>query len=295
VVIAPATERADSDRTEEILTAVRAHGGRATPAKRILVKVLLTSHGHKSAEDIAVDVRVRAPDVAITTVYRNPEELERIGLVDRTRTDHGPATYHLASAPHGHLVCESCGAMTEVPSDLFADLAGTTWQRYGFRIEPRKFAVLGRCAACHTPGHWRRTAAAMYLAAADAGYPICGHRLRQRQLRGPGGYLCGTRPGRAPGILVTAPCEPCADAGLAYVSWRDAMLLFVLLGVRPSSGYQIQVTRVISGEGALIVRALETIPRPDDVTALALTAPYQAVKIPRVDGTIDVALHSEPR
>jgi len=148
VVTALANGRITSDRTDEILAAVRAHGGRATPAKRILVTILLASHGHRSAEDIAADVRGEAPDIALTTVYRNLEELERIGLVDRTRTDHGPATYHLASAAHGHLVCESCGAMTEVPGDLFAELAGIAWQRYRFRIEPRKFAALGRCSRC---------------------------------------------------------------------------------------------------------------------------------------------------
>jgi hypothetical protein len=63
-----------------------------------------------------------APDVYKSTIYHNLDELERLNVVDRTRLGHGPATYHLASATHGHLVCERCSSMTEVPDEIFASL-----------------------------------------------------------------------------------------------------------------------------------------------------------------------------
>jgi Fe2+ or Zn2+ uptake regulation protein len=61
---------------------------------------------------------------------------------------HAPATYQLASAAHGHLVCARCGSMTEVLGALFADLAQTADERYGFAIDPHRFAVTGLCADC---------------------------------------------------------------------------------------------------------------------------------------------------
>ena len=57
-------------------------------------------------------------------------------------------TYHLASATHGHLVCERCSSMTEVPDEIFAGLTETARARYGFTIEPHRFAVIGLCSAC---------------------------------------------------------------------------------------------------------------------------------------------------
>ncbi|HUB41216.1 MAG TPA: Fur family transcriptional regulator [Streptosporangiaceae bacterium] len=148
--------------TDEILEVVRSHGGRATPAKRILLNILLASPRHRTAEDIAAAVRALAPDIALTTVYRNLDELARLRLVDKTRTDHGPASYHIALAAHGHLVCENCGSMIEVPGDLFDSLAKAADQRYGFRVEPRRFAALGCCADCVLGG----------LAAASGQRPI---------------------------------------------------------------------------------------------------------------------------
>ena len=110
----------------------------------------MAAPGHLSAVQPTAEVQARAPDVNLSTIYRNLEELERLRVVDRTHLGHGPATYHLASAAHGHLVCEKCGSMTEVPQDLFVGLAEQARERYGFAIDPHRFAVTGRCASCQT-------------------------------------------------------------------------------------------------------------------------------------------------
>jgi len=133
---------------EEVLALVREHGGRATPARRLLLEALFGSQEHRTAEELAAQVRAHAPDVHLSTIYRQLEELERLGVIDATRLGDGPASYHLASATHGHLVCEKCGSMTEVPDDMFRDLIGSARARYGFAINPHRFAVTGRCANC---------------------------------------------------------------------------------------------------------------------------------------------------
>lgn len=133
---------------EDVLALVRRHGGRATPARRLLLDTLFASSEHRSAEELAAEVRARAPDVHLSTIYRNLEELERLGVIDSARLGGGPATYHLASAAHGHLVCEECGTMTEVPDEIFAELVRVAGTRYGFAINPHHFAVTGRCASC---------------------------------------------------------------------------------------------------------------------------------------------------
>ena len=99
-------------------------------------------------------VQSQAPDVNISTIYRNLDELTRLGVVNRTHLGGGPAAYHLASAAHSYLVCEQCSSMTEIPSELFGDLAEAVAARYGFAIDPHRFAVTGRCAACRFAWHF---------------------------------------------------------------------------------------------------------------------------------------------
>jgi Fur family transcriptional regulator, ferric uptake regulator len=143
--------RTGKDRVEEALDLLRARGGRITTSRRLLLQRLFETSAHRTAEDLAAEVQASAPDVHLSTIYRNLDELERLGVVVHAHLGHGPATYHLASDSHGHFVCESCGGMSEAPAALFGQLAKSARSRFGFRIDPRHFAVLGQCAACEGP------------------------------------------------------------------------------------------------------------------------------------------------
>ncbi len=139
---------AECQTIEDVLDGLRERGGRATPARRLLLAALFGDRTHRSVEELTGQVRAQAPDVNITTIYRNLDELVRLGVVDRSYLGGSTAAYHLASGTHAHLFCEQCGAMTEVPSDLFRDITETLAARYGFAVSPHGFGVIGRCANC---------------------------------------------------------------------------------------------------------------------------------------------------
>ena len=145
---ATAVMTSPTDIIEIVLARIRQRGGRATPARRLLLSALIDGAGHQTAEDLAGAVRARAPEVHLTTIYRNLDDLERMGVVDRTYVSHGAATYHLASTSHGHLACENCGAIADIPAEAFRSLAETAMVLHGFAIWPGHFAVPGRCANC---------------------------------------------------------------------------------------------------------------------------------------------------
>ena len=49
---------------------------------------------------------------------------------------------------HGHLVCESCGQIAEIPGELLDSLARSIRDRYGFTLSQHRFAITGRCVGC---------------------------------------------------------------------------------------------------------------------------------------------------
>ncbi len=136
------------DTVEDALALVRASGGRATPSKRILLEILFDTDAHLSAEELAAAVQERAPDVHLSTVYRNLEDLQRIGVLTHTHLGHGPSTYQLSTHTHAHFICGECGTRIEAPDELFAGLARAAKSSLGFTIDPHHFAILGRCAVC---------------------------------------------------------------------------------------------------------------------------------------------------
>jgi Fur family transcriptional regulator, ferric uptake regulator len=119
-----------------------------TSARRLLLEAIFAADTHKTAEELATAVQSQAPDVHISTIYRNLDDLERLGVVTHAHLAHGPAVYHLAATAHGHLVCEDCGSVIEAPDELFTDLGRRALSSFGFEINPRHFALLGRCRRC---------------------------------------------------------------------------------------------------------------------------------------------------
>ncbi len=136
------------DTVEGALALLREQGGRVTSSRVLLLRALFDSRGHRTAEELGAEVQAVAPEVHISTIYRNLDDLERLGVVVHAHLGHGPATYHLAAGAHGHFVCEECGAMIEAPDEIFSGLSRVARSRFDFDINPHHFAVLGRCKDC---------------------------------------------------------------------------------------------------------------------------------------------------
>ena len=135
-----------SSTVDELVAQLRDGGSRVTTARRLVLTALVKGAHHPTAEELLVAVRALAPDVHASTVYRNLEELERLGVVVHTHLGHGAATYHLATEAHGHLVCEVCGKVSDIPAHELDDLVARLHDHYGFELEPSRFALLGQCS-----------------------------------------------------------------------------------------------------------------------------------------------------
>ncbi len=111
-------------------------------------------------------MQTAAPAVNITTVYRTLDLLERIGMVRHTHLGHGAPTYSEQEHQHVHLVCHRCGAVTEIPTELMAELADRLLRR---RPGSGSTSPTWRCpGSAATAGP---TAAAREPVTSDAGLP----------------------------------------------------------------------------------------------------------------------------
>lgn len=137
------------DGIDDVFARVREAGGRVTSAKRAVVTVVSSNaDAHLTAEQIAERVIRQLPDTHLSTVYRILNDLETLGIVRHVHLGHGPSTYHLAADHHHHAVCESCGAVVELPADLYDDVAARISSDHGFALDVPHFALAGRCRSC---------------------------------------------------------------------------------------------------------------------------------------------------
>ncbi|HVL80594.1 MAG TPA: Fur family transcriptional regulator [Actinomycetota bacterium] len=133
---------------DEILAALAARGYRRTGSRRAIAEAIVAAGSHFTADDLGA----RLPRVDRSTVYRTLDTLEEAGIVDHVHLGHGRAVYHLAHEDHHHLVCESCETVIELPLEKLRSLAGAVDREYGFELDRRHFALVGRCGSCRVTG-----------------------------------------------------------------------------------------------------------------------------------------------
>ncbi len=130
---------------------LRARGLRLT-AQRQRVLAAVTALEHATPESIGARLREEAgpagsaPDTS--TVYRNLELLERLGLVWHTHLGKGAPVYHVAEHPHLHVVCSSCGEVSSVDPTILDDAAERLAAEHGFTVDVGHVALTGTCRAC---------------------------------------------------------------------------------------------------------------------------------------------------
>jgi Fur family transcriptional regulator, ferric uptake regulator len=126
-------------RLGAVVGGMRGRGYKATP-QRLAVLGALAAEQHQSLGEI----RARCPEVGLVTIYRTLDLLSEIGVVRRLDLGDGPR-YELAEDHHHHLICESCGGVSEFercPLDL-RRLEGVD-----FEISSHTLEIYGRCAGC---------------------------------------------------------------------------------------------------------------------------------------------------
>jgi Fur family transcriptional regulator, ferric uptake regulator len=131
---------------------LRARGMRLTRQRERVIDAV-RDLGHATPDGIAAAVaRDGGAALPLSTIYRNLEALEDVGVVSHTHLDHRSPTYHLFDhADHLHLVCLSCGAVIESDVTTADRFVGNLFTRHGFVADVKHMAIHGWCAACSAP------------------------------------------------------------------------------------------------------------------------------------------------
>jgi hypothetical protein len=69
------------------------------------------------------------------------------------------------------------------------------------------------------------------------------------------------------------------------IDFSKEMVVGVFMGSRPNAGFSTAIVSATTGNGVLIVRYSETVPKPGSVAAQILTFPFHLVAIPRAEVT----------
>jgi Fur family peroxide stress response transcriptional regulator len=136
-------------RIRQLAERVHQRGGRMTPQRMAILRVLANNANHPTIEEIYRQVQEVAPTTSLATVYKTVALLKEMGEVqevsslgDETRVD------GFRPHPHPHLICIRCGRIVDVAvDDLPEMLSHIAGEASGWQVQER-LDFWGLCPVC---------------------------------------------------------------------------------------------------------------------------------------------------
>lgn len=132
-----------------VAAAIRAAGGRLSTVRRLLLEALFAAEKPVTAEQLADGLGGSAFATELSSVYRNLEALEALGVVRHLHGGHGPGLYTLERERRvEYLVCERCHRIDAIDADQLDGIRDDIETTFGYRTRFDHFPLVGLCAAC---------------------------------------------------------------------------------------------------------------------------------------------------
>jgi Fur family ferric uptake transcriptional regulator len=130
---------------------LRAHGLRVT-AQRLAVLRAVAASPHSTADAVAEAVRADVGAVSLQAVYDSLAALTEAGLVRRIQPSGSPTLFETRTGDnHHHLVCRSCGRVSDVDCAVGERPCLTAEDTLGYVIDEAEVVYWGRCRTCTSP------------------------------------------------------------------------------------------------------------------------------------------------
>jgi Fur family ferric uptake transcriptional regulator len=136
----PTTAELDSMLREAALRVTR---------PRMAVLSAVHDNAHADTESLIRTVRAELGDVSHQAVYDVLRALTAAGLVRRIQPSASVARYEARVGDnHHHLVCRSCGAISDVDCAVGSTPCLTASDEHGYAVDEAEVIYWGRCPEC---------------------------------------------------------------------------------------------------------------------------------------------------
>ncbi len=125
-----------------------------TRQRELILSALKECGTHITADELIDIIKGSDQKVGRATVYRHLKQLEIDGKIKKYTLGEKNCCCYQYIAPdshcgeHYHLMCESCGKLEHIESDVIKSFAEKARQSYGFEIDEGKTVFYGLCKDC---------------------------------------------------------------------------------------------------------------------------------------------------
>ncbi len=126
-----------------------------TKARTAILEYLEKNNDKRfKAKELFENISEKLPELNITTVYRNLEEIANQGLILKIKEPNQDSWYYQYSQEHSHCdehlhaQCVSCGKIFHMENDFVEEFEKSVHNSYGLEVDLKNTIIMGKCDEC---------------------------------------------------------------------------------------------------------------------------------------------------
>ncbi|MHC1744122.1 MAG: Fur family transcriptional regulator [Syntrophobacteraceae bacterium] len=136
-------------RYSEMIARLKESNQKLTPQRLAILRILCSSSGHPSVDDIHQKLAKDFPGISQATVYRTIMMVKSLGQVLELGFPDGSNRYDgNKPAPHPHVICMRCKKIIDPDVSDFLDLPKRIAEASGFEMVTYRLDIFGVCPQC---------------------------------------------------------------------------------------------------------------------------------------------------
>ncbi len=133
---------------EDMQNQLQEVGLKQTKSRLAILEILEAENKPLDVSDLLFSLQRKELDVDTVTVYRILDVFVEKNLVKRLQFQEGKYRYELAGKDHHHLICTSCGDISDISDCGLEEWEKEIFKKKGFFVKQHSLEFFGICKQC---------------------------------------------------------------------------------------------------------------------------------------------------
>lgn len=125
---------------------LREHRLKVTP-QRFAILSLMNEYGHISVDDMYREIKKEFSSISLATMYKNINAMLEVSLIKEVKIPQQKSRFEIVKAPHGHLLCEKCGAFSDIEIEMDTLMSDVS-KKSDYQLFETSLVFCGICPVC---------------------------------------------------------------------------------------------------------------------------------------------------
>lgn len=133
---------------DDAIQSLRKTGVRITPQRQAVLRFLIESNSHPTADEIYKALSPQFSNMSVATVYNNLKVFKDSGLVKELTYGDAASRFDFETDNHYHVICSECGKITDFHYPRLDEVENIAQHITSFAVTHHRMEIYGVCPEC---------------------------------------------------------------------------------------------------------------------------------------------------